>query len=148
MLDGGLKEVFGNAFGPIFLAGSLIKITRSHDDGGAITETEAAPIPVKCVPERITEAMRSADEYTQDDVAFIILQKGVTGPLLSGDKLIFEGVIYRIGAPITQDAAKATWTFRATPIEDAPDDGGDEVALFDSSEITFDDTDHTFDEAT
>lgn len=117
LLDGGLKEVFGNAFGPIFLPGSLVKISRTYDAAGAPTEIEATPIAVKCVPERITEAMRAAEEYTQDDVAFIILQKGVTGPLLSGDKLIFEGVTYRVGAPILQDAAKATWTFRATPID-------------------------------
>lgn len=75
LLDGGLQSVFGAAFGTIYLSGTLHRQTRTEADNGDVSVTWA-DAPMKYQPDRITEAMRQADGFTDKDAAFLILQSG------------------------------------------------------------------------
>jgi len=76
LLDGGLQSVFGAAFAPLYLPGTLHKQTRTDGDDGDVTVTWS-DIPIRYQPDKVTEAMRQAEGFTDRDAAFLILQAGV-----------------------------------------------------------------------
>lgn len=111
LLDGGLQAVFGAAFGGIYLPGTLHRPTRTEADNGDVTVawTDA---PMKYQPDRITEAMRQAEGFTDKDAAFIILQAGVAP--FDTDAEATMGGRWAIKS-VDADPASTHWVVRASP---------------------------------
>jgi hypothetical protein len=95
LLSGDMTAIFGAAFGVLYLDGTLHRQTRTEADNGDVT-VAWADAPMKYQPDRITEAMRQANGFTDKDAAFLILQAGQ--------------------APINDDCE---FTAKASPIEAA-----------------------------
>lgn len=111
LLDGGLQAVFGAAFGTIYLSGTLHRQTRTEGYNGDVSVTWADS-PIRYQPDRITEAMRQAEGFTDKDAAFIILQAGVAEPN-TDDEFTASGrwAIKSVDA----DPANTHWIIRASP---------------------------------
>lgn len=119
LLDGGLQAVFGAAFSPIYLAGTLHRATRTESDNGDVTvaftgdEGQPPGTPIRYQPDKITEAMRRAEGFTDKDAAFIILQSGVSPAPTTADELTAGGrwAVKSVDA----DPANTHWVVRASP---------------------------------
>lgn len=121
LLDGGLKAVFGKAFGPIFIDGTVYIPTQTRTAGDDISTVWGAGVACKCAVLECTQAMRQAPGYTIEDVRLIILQADVAIAALNTDcHVTTRGTRYKLNAPLSQDPAQATWESRATPIQPVP----------------------------
>lgn len=112
LLDGGLQAVFGAAFAPIYLAGTLHRASRTEADNGDVTVTWT-DAPIRYQPDKITEAMRRAEGFTDKDAAFIILQSGVSPAPTTADEITAGGrwAVKSVDA----DPANTHWVVRASP---------------------------------
>lgn len=113
ILDGGIRAVFGAAFGSFYLDATLIRNTLVGDGEGGGTAT---PVPeaVKVQQDSVSELTRAQAGYAQNEKRFLILQDGVTGPLTGDCELVFEGVTYMLSRP-EQDPARSYWAVRGVP---------------------------------
>lgn len=113
ILDGGIKSLFGTAFGAFYLDAVLIRMTLVNDGQGGTIEVPDE-VDVKVQQDAITDQMRASGGYTENDARFLILQSGVEN-LDSDCRLEFEGVTYLLANP-QQDPARSYWACRATPM--------------------------------
>jgi hypothetical protein len=111
LLDGGLQAVFGAAFGVIYLPGEIHRAVRDEADNGDVSVCWAHS-PMRYQPDRITEAMRQADGFTDKDAAFLILQAGVDEP--DTDCEMTAGGRWAIKS-VDADPANTHWIIRASP---------------------------------
>lgn len=113
-LDGGIRSLFGVAFGSFYQAATLVRVTMVPDGqgGGTTTETTEA---IKVQQDSVDERTRAEAGYAQNERKFLILQASVTGPVTGDCKLIFEGVEYMLSSP-QQDPARSYWAVRAVPL--------------------------------
>lgn len=112
LLDGGLTAVFGAAFNGIYLPGTLHRQTRTEADNGDVSVLWSDS-PIRYQPDRITQAMRQAEGYTDKDAAFLILQAGVAQEPTTDDEFTAGGrwAVKSVDA----DPANTHWIIRASP---------------------------------
>ncbi|MBI1682383.1 hypothetical protein [Caulobacter hibisci] len=126
LLDGSLQAVFGAAFAPLYLPGTLHRQTRTDADDGDVTVTWADS-PIRYQPDKVTEAMRSADGYTERDAAFLILQAGVpifnTDAELTAKQAPAEPERRWAVKSCESDPAGTHWVVRASPTQAPPEAG-------------------------
>ncbi len=117
-LDGGLQAVFGAAFAPLYLPGVLHKQTRTDTDDGDV-EVAWTDSPIRYQPDKVTEAMRQAEGYTDRDAAFLILQAGVepfnTDAELTAKQSPAEPERRWAVKSCESDPAGTHWVVRASP---------------------------------
>lgn len=116
ILNGGISGLFGSVFSSFYLDGTLVRASTIAGDGeGGNVVTEAMPQACKVQIDAVTEAMRQAPGYTENDVRLLVLQSGVTGGAIDSDcKVTVNGVQYLIG-PVSQDPGASYWECRGTP---------------------------------
>jgi hypothetical protein len=113
ILDGGIRSLFGAAFGSYFLPATLVRVTLVPDGQGGGT-TDEAQESVRVQQDTVSEITRAEAGYEQSERRFLILQAGITGPVTGDCKLIFEGTTYMLSSP-EQDPARSYWSVRAVP---------------------------------
>lgn len=125
LLNGGLQAIFGAAFGPLYLDGTLHTSTLTVETDGDVTESSPVDLPIKVQVDRCTEAMRQAPDYSAKDVALIVLQKDVTivpnieheiTVVTDPDSSPVGSDRYKLNAPIEADAASTHWLIRGTKL--------------------------------
>lgn len=124
LLDGGIQGLFGTVFGAFYLDATLITVTNVYDDEGGTTEATTFH-PIKMQEDAVDERTRAAGNFSQNEKRFIVLQKGVTGPLTGDSRMnvggtivddeIVGGITYALREP-TQDPAKSYWLTRGVPV--------------------------------
>ena len=114
ILDGGIRAIFGAAFGSFYQDATLIRVTLIPDGQGGGTEG-AVTEPVKVQQDDVSEYVRATAGYAQNERRFLILQSTVTGPVTGDCRLTFEGVTYVLNSP-EQDPARSYWAVRAVPM--------------------------------
>ncbi len=112
VLDGGLQSVFGVAFGSFYLDGVLQEVTNVPVGGGS-TEEVTTDHAIKVQKDRATQRMREAEGYSSTDVAFYILQAGLSVDPNTDHRVIFQGQIWAI-ANIEADPASTYWEARGS----------------------------------
>lgn len=112
LLDGGLRAVFGAAFGGIYLDATLHRQGLTFGTGGDVSAPSDTDEAVKAHFDAITEAMRQAQGYSEQDVAILILQEGVTAAPTTDDEITLSGQRWKIAGPITEDPARTYWLAR------------------------------------
>ena len=112
LLDGGIRDIFGTAFGSIYLDATLIKVVRTEATNGDITQTPTS-YPVKAHAPALTEAYRSQYGYTDKDIDIIVLQAGVSVVPNTDDKITYKGVDYTISTDAKTDGANSQWRMKA-----------------------------------
>lgn len=120
LLDGGAASTFSAIFGGIYLPAQLFRPndTPNNKGGGTVGFSDAEQVKVQM--EAATEAMRSAQGYTAQDVRFLMLAHGVDRP--NTECVIdFDGIRYAIAGPVGRDPAGAYWDIHARPIGEADD---------------------------
>lgn len=112
LLDGGAAAAFAGAFSGLYLDATLHRstITEDGEGGGSIAYADEA---VKAQLDSVTEAMRSADGYTDKDVRIFVLASGLE-PIDSDCQITLKGVRYSIANP-RQDPAGAYWELQGRP---------------------------------
>lgn len=114
MLDGGGAALMSAVFSGIYLDGTLHRPTLTDDGMGGGTSTFADE-GVKVQLEAVTEAMRQADGYTDQDVRILMLASGVARP--DSDCEVTVGATrYMIQPPVGTDPAQSYWDCRARPV--------------------------------
>lgn len=114
LLDGDIAAVFGSVFGTFYLDATLQRVTLIPDGEGGGT-TSSVSVACKAQRDSITEAMRAAGGYTQNDARFLILRSPTVGIITSDDRLDHEGVTWALSNP-ESDPAGSYWAVRATPV--------------------------------
>lgn len=116
MLNGGLAGIFGAAFGGIYLDASLYRAQPEVlDAGGSVVSGGgfADAEPVKAQADRVTEAMRQQEGFTEGDARILVLASGVARPT-TDDEIAVDGTRYKI-AFVDTDPANAYWELRGRP---------------------------------
>ena len=114
LLDGGLQSVFGQAFGSLYLSGTLHRVTRTEDSGGSVTRSYSDTV-VKVQIDSLTEAMRSAGGYTERDVRLIVLQRGIGAAPSTDDQITAGGRRFNV-SNISEDPARSYWFMIGSPV--------------------------------
>lgn len=114
ILTGGIQSLFGTVMGAFYLDATLITVTQVFAADGTTTEITTNQA-VKVQEDAVSEASRAAGNFSQNEKRFIVLQKGVTGPLTGDDRLTVDGVTYALREP-DQDPAKSYWLVRGVPV--------------------------------
>lgn len=112
LLDGGLQAVFGAAFGGLYLDATLHRQGLTFASDGDVTEPGDTNEPVKAHFDRVTEAMRQAEGYSEKDVAILILQDGVSAAPTTDDELTLGGQRWKIVGLPDEDPARTYWLVR------------------------------------
>lgn len=112
MLDGDIAAIFGEAFGALYLDGSLIRSLSEpvYDGQGNITGySGGAPVAIKCQVDAATWDMRQADGFTDKDVRIIVLNCG--WDVTTDHRIEVSGKSYML-ASVDRDAAASHWICR------------------------------------
>lgn len=112
LLDGGLKNIFGAAFGSIYLDGHLIRVTMTDDGEGGWSEAFAA-YPIKGQTDAVTERMRLNAGYTDGDMRVLVLQAGSPVAPLTDDRVILGNEVWDVSG-IEADPANTHWEMRGS----------------------------------
>lgn len=111
ILDTGGKKLFGSVMGRYFLDGKLVKRVITMDSGGSQTVVETRH-DIKVQTDAVSEAMRQAAGYTDDDVMLIVLTDGVPVSLNTNDHVI-DGRGNRWAVTMPElDPCASHWTIR------------------------------------
>ncbi len=130
-LDSYIRGVFGQAFGSIYGAGTLVKVAMVSDGKGGWTETRTE-YPVKCQRDRATEGMKETAQrgsstnragYTGRDCKLFVLQAGVTVVPDTDDVVIFQGRSWAV-SQVSEDPAASHWTMYGVEVRTALPGGG------------------------
>lgn len=119
LLEGALAAKIGKALGPIFMAATLTRETRSGP-----AEDPGPPVPTnyacKAIHEEWSTSYLTGGLVTSSDRKILILATTLSVEPLPGDKITIRGETFTVvpgdsaGAPaVSTDPAKATWTLRA-----------------------------------
>lgn len=95
-------------FGGPYHAASIHRTTFTRISGGDMLPAETQ-IPCRVQIDRVTEAMRSNPAFSDAEVAILVLRASFTGNLTTDDRIVaeageFEGVVWKLTAPIDRDA--------------------------------------------
>jgi hypothetical protein len=102
ILDGFLAAEFYSAFADIYTDAILIRVTRSDDGTGSLSETETAQA-IKVQRDDLTEAQRVAAGYGDRDVRILVLRQGV-GEMDNNCKIMLYGLpLDDLGIPHSND---------------------------------------------
>lgn len=111
LLDGGGAGILNGVFASIYPSGFLIRRTITEDAGGSQTVTDVR-IPIKVQTDGVTEAMRTADGYTDTDVRLIVLTGGLSGSITTNDKVQDgRGDVWSVTMPML-DTCGSHWEIR------------------------------------
>lgn len=111
ILDTGGKRLFGKVMGRYFLDGELIHREITEDMGGSQTVNDV-PYAIKVQTDAVTEAMRQAAGYTDDDVMLIVLTDGLPVSINTNDHVIDgRGDKWAVTMP-DLDPCASHWTIR------------------------------------
>lgn len=115
LLDGGGAAMMAAVFGGVYLDATLHRVTTTSDgQGGGTTDPDDAGTPVKVQLEAATEAMRSAEGFTDLDVRILMLAHGVDRPN-TDCAVTLNGTRYSIQPPVGRDPAGCYWDLRGRP---------------------------------
>lgn len=113
LLDGGLQAIFGAAFAPIYLSGTLHRIGK--DGSGAIIKPVAwTDVAIKGQRDDYTDLQRADWNIPQKAVRLIVLQAGVPAEPTADDEITLAGRRWRI-SNISRDPASAAWIMMGQP---------------------------------
>lgn len=120
-LDGGAAALFGEIFSPIYLPATLTDATDTYNEKGTLTRGGQARDCLAQV-DACTEAMRSAEGYTDTDRGVFILATSLAGEALTGQVIVvtkgpYAGTSWRLASPIDRDPAGAYWRARAARVK-------------------------------
>lgn len=76
LLDGGIREIFANAFSGIYLDATLHRTTVTYDGSGGGSATQSSET-VKAMFSRTTQAMREREGYSDTDMRILVLALNV-----------------------------------------------------------------------
>lgn len=116
MLDGGLQQMFGAAFGTLLLEGRHYHVTEDRSDNGDVSAAVTKAQSVRGYRE-VRSNRRSGDEGASNAYRFLILQTyegKVIDPLARGDVLAIDGARVVIG-DLDEDAAHTHWLVSGSP---------------------------------
>lgn len=113
LLDGGLRDIMGAAFGPLYPDGTLLRRVRTEAENGDVS-VAVVPVAVKVQTSSVTEAMRMAPGYTERSVKFRVLQAGIGAAPTSDDHLATGGVTWSLSM-VAADTAATSWIMMGTP---------------------------------
>lgn len=113
LFDGHFRTVFGAAFAPLLLDGTL-HVAAKDADGQVILPPVFAAVSVKGHRDEAGDRQRS-DWNIPDRVArLIVLQAGVAAAPTPDDEITLAGGRWRISA-VEQDPAGAAWILTGVP---------------------------------
>lgn len=117
LLDGQIAELFANAFGGLYLDGTLHAGTGEpvYAANGDLTGyTDGGDTAIKVQTDRVSEQVKASDGYASGDVALIVLAHGK--PTITTDHEITDGygTKYRV-MDVDMDAARSHWILRGRP---------------------------------
>jgi hypothetical protein len=113
LLDGSLRAVFGAAFAPLLLDGTL-HVAVKDADGGMILPPVFIDVPVKGHRDEIGDRQRADWGVPDRAVRLIVLQAGVAAAPTLDDKITLAGGRWRIGT-VDSDPAGAAWVLTGMP---------------------------------
>lgn len=113
LLDGPIRAVFGAAFAPLLLDGTL-HVAAKDPDGGLVLPPVFADVPVKGHRDETGDRQR-ADWGIPDRAArLIVLQAGVAAEPTPDDEITLAGGRWRISS-VERDPAGAAWILTGMP---------------------------------
>jgi len=113
LLDGGLQAIFGAAFAPLYLDGTLHRIGKDAD-GQVITPVTFTDVPIKGQQDKLKDEQRRDWKIPDRGVLLIVLQAGVPAAPTDDDEITLAGQRWRI-SHIDRDPAQAAWTMAGVP---------------------------------
>jgi hypothetical protein len=114
LLDGGLAAIFGAAFGGVYLAGTLHRVTLGEDEDGRRTKTKA-DVPMRYQREALSEQARAAAGIPAKDIKLLILAHELGGKPTAEDEFTTPEGRFRIAACET-DPASTHFIVRGSPV--------------------------------
>jgi hypothetical protein len=121
LLDGGLRAIFGAAFGGIYLSGTLHVVTRTDDQVGGMYADETSA-PIKYQRDEMNDFYRAQNGIPATQVRILILQSSCPQkPKLTDAFTIAEGR-FAVAGEVDQDPAGVYWRVRGEP-SSGPHDG-------------------------
>lgn len=108
LLDGGLQRIFGAAFAPLYLAGTLHRIGKDAD-GQIVRPVTWADVPIRGQQDDYSDSLRAEGKVPDGAVRLIVLQAGITAEPTTDDEITLAGKRWRI-SNIGRDPAAAAWT--------------------------------------
>lgn len=113
LLDGSLRAVFGAAFAPLLLDGTL-HVAAKDADGGVILPPVFFDVPVKGHRDEIGDRQRADWGAPDQAVRLIVLQAGVAAAPTLDDEITLAGGRWRIST-IESEPAGAAWILTGVP---------------------------------
>lgn len=115
LLDGGLQQMFGAAFGTLLLEGRHYQNSQTFAANGDVSEVVIKTQSVKGYREITNDRMRALG-YSDRDARLLILQtyqsRAITAPKRD-DIVLMDGLRWVCG-DIDEDAAHTHWIIKAT----------------------------------
>jgi hypothetical protein len=114
LLDTGLKAIFGAAFGGLYLAATLHKVTPADSgSGGYLAPT--TDYPILALVEQLQDRARAASGLPDPAVSISVLQANVPVAIDLDDLLTVSGATFRV-IRRDEDPAGAAWSLLAVPV--------------------------------
>ncbi|MGK9168023.1 hypothetical protein KXR53_17070 [Inquilinus limosus] len=113
LLDSTLRAVFGAAFAPLLLDGTL-HVAAKDADGQVILPPAFADVPVKGHRDDAGDRQRTDWGIPGQAVRLIVLQAGVVSEPTLDDEITLAGGRWRISS-IERDPAGAAWIVTGVP---------------------------------
>ncbi|WP_426163093.1 hypothetical protein [Sandarakinorhabdus sp. DWP1-3-1] len=113
LLGGGLAQIFGAAFGSIYLPATLHRRQApTYDAGGSVVAGAGfADVSCRAQVEAAGYAMRSAEGFVDGDVRILILSATLAGAVTTDDEVTVSGKRWLI-ASVASDPAASYWDLR------------------------------------
>lgn len=108
------RSVIGSMGGIALDPGFIFKAERTETEGGSVTMGWGDPIPVFGMKDDVTEAMRQAAGYTDQDVRLILVRGALETDITSDDQVELYGKRWAISM-VSEDPARGGWVMRGTP---------------------------------
>lgn len=107
-LDGGIRAVFGQAFGSLYLPATLIRVTLTEDGMGGYLPPVTESIPARGQLDNADKTMRETPGFVETDMKIILLQSGLAVTPTTDDEIIIRGITWQIFR-IRRDPADSQW---------------------------------------
>ena len=113
LLDGAIRAVFGAAFAPLLLDGTL-HVAAKDADGQVILPPVFADLPVKGHRDEVGDRQRADWNIPDRAARLIVLQAGLASEPTPDDEITLAGGRWRIGT-VERDPAGAAWILTGMP---------------------------------
>ncbi|MGK9234529.1 hypothetical protein KXS07_26890 [Inquilinus limosus] len=113
LLDGTLRAVFGAAFAPLLLDGTLHVVAKDAD-GRVILPPAFADVPVKGHRDQADDRQRADWGIPDGGARLVVLQAGVPAEPTADDEITLAGGRWRIST-VERDPAGAAWILTGMP---------------------------------